>query len=101
FDVVYDRVLRPYYLLFPAMNVYIPLNCEAKVAASAQTILDRTEMSIWMQTSYMPRTRDMSASRRRLLRAWCRKVVSKATSADQHAGSAAGLPLNLDMVPRP
>ena len=42
--------------------------------SDAQSILDRTELSLWMTTDYMPRTRDMSASRRRLLRAWCRKV---------------------------
>ena len=50
------------------------LNDEEKVTKYAQAILDRTELSLWMTTSYMPRTRDMSASRRRLLRAWCRKV---------------------------
>ncbi|HEU0302196.1 MAG TPA: hypothetical protein VFR37_22255 [Longimicrobium sp.] len=77
FDVVYAKVLRTYYLLFPVMNKFIPLNSETDVQASAQDILDRTEMSIWMTTSYMPRTRDMSASRRALLRAWCWKVKPK------------------------
>ena len=75
FDVVYRRVLRTYYVLYPAMNNQaFALNDEGKVAKHAQAILDRTELSLWMTTDYMPRTRDMSASRRRLLRAWCRKV---------------------------
>jgi hypothetical protein len=74
FDVVYAKVLRTYYLLFPAMNQVFPLNREDKVTKCAKAILARTEMSLWMTTSYMPRTRDMSASRRKLLRAWCRKV---------------------------
>jgi hypothetical protein len=75
FDVLYAKVLRTYYLLFPAMNKVIPLNSEPAVAAAAQAILDRTELSLWMTTAYMPRTRDMSRSRRTLLRAWCRKVL--------------------------
>ena len=74
FDVLYRKVLRTYYVLYPAMNKVFALNDEQKVAEYAQAILDRTELSLWMTTSYMPRTRDMSASRRRLLRAWCRKV---------------------------
>lgn len=75
FAVVYAKVLRTYYLLFPAMNKVIPLNSESAVTRAAQAILDRTELPLWMTTSYMPRTRDMSSSRRKLLRAWCRKVL--------------------------
>jgi hypothetical protein len=74
FDVVYQKVLRTYYLLFPAMNQYIPLNSEEKVSENAQKILDRTDPAIWMSNGYMPKTRDMSATRRTLLQAWCRKV---------------------------
>jgi hypothetical protein len=40
----------------------------------AKAVIDATDPSIWMTTGYMPRTRDMSASRRTLLQAWCRKV---------------------------
>ncbi|HEY4084479.1 MAG TPA: hypothetical protein VGM43_01015, partial [Bryobacteraceae bacterium] len=76
FDVVYRKVLRTYYLLYPAMNQVFPLNSEKAVTAMAKGILQRTEMSLWMTTGYMPRTRDMSASRRTLLRAWCRKVAA-------------------------
>jgi hypothetical protein len=74
FDVVYQKVLRTYYLLYPAMNQVFPLNSEQAVTKCAKAILQRTEKSLWMSTGYMPRTRDMSASRRALLRAWCRKV---------------------------
>lgn len=73
-DVVYANSLRVYYLLFPAMNGYIQLNSEAAVRRRAKQIIERTELGIWMSTGYMPRTRDMSESRRNLLRAWCRKV---------------------------
>lgn len=75
FDVVYDKVLRTYYLLYPAMNNQaFPLNSEEDCQQHAQAILDRTDPAIWMSKGYMPRTRDMSASRRTLLQAWCRKV---------------------------
>jgi hypothetical protein len=76
FDVVYQHVLRTYYLLYPAMNQVFPLNSESDVAKHASAILALTEQSIWMTSGYMPRTRDMSLSRRTLLRAWCRKVLA-------------------------
>lgn len=76
FDVVYQKVLRTYYLLYPAMNQVFPLNSEQAVAKLAKAILQRTDPAIWMSSGYMPRTRDMSASRTQLLRAWCRKIIS-------------------------
>ena len=77
FDVVYAKVLRTYYLLFPAMNQVFPLNDEKKVRKMAPAILDRTSMHHWMTIKYMPRTRDLSASRKQLLQAWCRKVIAE------------------------
>jgi hypothetical protein len=76
FDVVYQKVLRTYYLLYPVMNSYIPLNSETSVAGSAGYIVQLTDptQTSWMSSDFMPRTRDMSASRRTLLHAWCRKV---------------------------
>ena len=73
FALVYEKVLRTYYLLYPAMNKYFPLNDEAKVRHAALRILARTDPALWMSPQYMPRTRDMSESRRTLLQAWCRK----------------------------
>ena len=78
FGVLYEKVLRTYYLLYPAMNQVFALNSETAVAKYAQAILDRTDQSLWMTTGYMPRTRDMSASRTQLLQAWCRKVLNAA-----------------------
>ena len=79
FDVVFQKVLRTYYLLYPAMNSVFPLNSEAHVAQRAQGILRVTDPTQWMSLSFMPRTRDMSASRRTLLHAWCRKVLREKT----------------------
>ena len=74
FDVLYEKVLRTYYLLYPVMIPFVKLNSEEDVRKNAQAILDTTESSIWMSINYMPRTRDMSSSRLKLLRAWCNKV---------------------------
>jgi hypothetical protein len=75
FEVLYEKVLRTYYLLYPVMIRYVRLNSEEDVAKNAQGILDTTERSLWMSIHYMPRTRDMSASRLKLLRAWRRKAL--------------------------
>ena len=75
FEVVYEKVLRTYYLLYPVMNQVFPLNSEAAVTANAQAILKVTDPGLWMSIRFMPRTRDLSASRRTLLQAWCRKVL--------------------------
>lgn len=75
FEVVYEKVLRTYYLLYPVMIPYVQLNSEKDVTKNAQAILQTTERAIWMLAGYMPRTRDMSASRTKLLRAWCQKVL--------------------------
>ena len=80
FDVVYQKVLRTYYLLYPVMN-FLPLNSEAAVRKSASDILDATDPTQWMSSAFMPRTRDMSASRRTLLRAWCQKVLAAPDSS--------------------
>ena len=78
FAVVFDKVLHTYYVLYPAMNAIFDLSSEAACTARAKGILARTDPSIWMSINYMPRTRDMSASRRTLLQAWCRKVLGTA-----------------------
>jgi hypothetical protein len=77
FEMLYEKVLRTYYLLYPVMIQYVRLNSEQDVAKNAQAILNTTERSLWMSLYYMPRTRDMSASRTKLLRAWCRKVLQQ------------------------
>ncbi|MGB9180557.1 MAG: hypothetical protein WCB68_15090 [Pyrinomonadaceae bacterium] len=75
FEVLYEKVLRTYYLLYPVMIPFVQLNSEQDVAKNAKAILQVTDPSLWMSNDYMPRTRDMSASRTRLLQAWCQKVL--------------------------
>lgn len=82
FDVVYQKSLRTYYLLYPVMKQYIVLNDESAVAQNASQILSATSTTPanWMSSNYMPRTRDMSNSRRILLRAWCRAVLGSSAT---------------------
>src|SRR5262249_39356402 len=56
FEVVYQKVLRTYYLLYPIMNKIFPLNSEAHVRANAKDILRVTEPGLWMSKHFMPRT---------------------------------------------
>jgi hypothetical protein len=76
FGVLYEKVLRTYYLLYPVMIPFVQLNSEHDVAKNARAILQVTDPSIWMTAGYMPRTHDMSRTRTTLLQAWCRKVLS-------------------------
>jgi hypothetical protein len=77
FDVLFREVLHNYYLLYPAMNQLIPLNDPQQWAdpEMAGRMMQRTQQSWWDRAEYMPRTRDLSRSRRQLLHAWCLKFL--------------------------
>jgi hypothetical protein len=75
FPLVYQEVFRYYHLLHPAMNQKLDLGDEQAVTAAAETLLRRTDPGNWRRARYMPRTRDLSAGKRRLLERWCRKVL--------------------------
>jgi len=75
FEVIYTEVLRNYYLLYPAMNQRIPLNDpdEWTSADMARRLKQHVSLSYWNTGMAMPRTRDLSQSRRDLITAWCNK----------------------------
>ncbi len=77
FDILYQKVLQNYYLLYPAMSKHVPLNNEAywNGPDMARRMYQRIQRSMWPETQYMPRTRDLSESRRKLLQAWCLRVM--------------------------
>ena len=77
FAYVYANVLQTYYLLFPAMDPFIPLNSEQSVNQNAQNILAAIDPATWLTPEFMPRTRDMSESRRTLLAAYCNMVLAQ------------------------
>ena len=83
-EVLYNKVLRNYYLLYPAMNEVKPLN-DAKVwqdPVMAGILKQYVDESFWMKYTYMPRTRDLSSSRRKLIQAWCNKIIKKSKGKD-------------------
>jgi hypothetical protein len=78
FGVIYEYVFRNYFLLFPAMSKVLPLNDpqEWMTADVARRVLNRISPQQWPNYEYMPRTRDLSQSRRVLLEAWARKIIA-------------------------
>lgn len=82
FDVIYDEVLRNYYLLYPAMSLRVPLNNPQywEDPEMANRLATRISMPFWGKAEAMPRTRDLSDSRRKLLTAWCLKIIKDGTN---------------------
>ncbi|MDB4947919.1 MAG: hypothetical protein JWM27_568 [Gemmatimonadetes bacterium] len=78
-DVIYREVLRTFYLLYPAMSLRVPLNDpdQWRGGEMAGRMFQRTQAKWWAKAEYMPRTRDLSASRRRLLQGWCMKFMGE------------------------
>lgn len=77
FQVIFENVFRNYYLLYPAMNLQVPLNDPEYWAdpVMARLLMQRVQRAWWNRAEYMPRTRDLSDSRRTLIEAWCRKII--------------------------
>lgn len=79
FEVIYDLVLRNYYLLYPAMSKVVKLNDPLmwEDATMARELMNRLSLPAWPTAISMPRTRDLSDSRRKLLTAWCLKIINR------------------------
>lgn len=72
-EFVYNEVLRTYYILYPAMSLYFPLNSEQSVKAMGPQILERMAPQAFLTTGYMPISRSLSPGRVELLRRWLSK----------------------------
>jgi hypothetical protein len=70
--LVYEQVLRYYYIIFPAMSQRIPLNRPdiLTLPALAQQIKARMDDALFGSTHYMPITRSMSPGKKKLLFAY-------------------------------
>jgi hypothetical protein len=73
-DFLYNNVLRYYNLIFPAMGLHVPF-VESIWQDLAARIYERADISSWATVSAMPRTRDLSETRRQLLQAWCKQYM--------------------------
>lgn len=77
---VYQHVFRYYALILPAMSKRLNMTAESGTAwatpTAAQYLLKTTDPDLWDHWAYMPRTRDLSSTRRELLRKFCRNVLA-------------------------
>lgn len=77
FDVLYAEVFRNYYLLYPAMSQIIPMNDPNQwIGPTCFTLLDRVSEPVWDTFNCMPRTRDLSQTRRWLVQAYAKKYAT-------------------------
>lgn len=83
FQVIYDLVLRNYYLLYPAMSKVVKLNDPLmwEDATMTRELMNRISLPAWPTSIAMPRTRDLSETRRKLLTAWCLKIINRKPSS--------------------
>ncbi len=80
YQVLYEKILKNYYLLYPAMNQQLSFreekNWNNRFAASAMK--DRIDLKNWNRAEYMPPTRDMSEGARKLIQTWCDSIINGA-----------------------
>ena len=75
-ELVYDKVLRYYYRMYPTMDLHMRLNDKDALATRANMIQMMIDASAWPSTLYMPVTRELSNGKRRLLQRWCARVLA-------------------------
>jgi hypothetical protein len=79
FDYVYEHVFRYYDLITPAMSVAMDLTDPTiwQTPTAARYLLLTTSLELWASWQFMPRTRDLSRSRRELLRRFCELSLTR------------------------
>jgi hypothetical protein len=70
FPLIYQEVLRYYHVVYPAMTRHFSLADEGDVIANADGIRGVMAPAMHDKWAYMPRTREMSAGKRKLLFRW-------------------------------
>jgi len=74
FQALYDEVFQSYYMMFPGMTQVQSLSyhneANWKQPWLAGALKQRVDLSNWMKTSYMPRSRTISSAQRKLIQSW-------------------------------
>ena len=87
YPTIYRKVLRYYALILPAMSKRLNMSEGSESVwvspTAARYLLRTTDVNMWERWAYMPRTRDLSATRRALLHRFCHKVLAE--SAELHS----------------
>jgi len=74
-EVVYEEVFKLYDVVYPAMSQIHPWKKEVwNNGTMAGLVLQRTDLSIWNDILYMPKSRELSGAQRELLKAWANYV---------------------------
>ncbi len=76
---VYEKVLRDWDALAPAMDNWLRLGDEEQCRAYAPLIRELTSRARFDDFRYMPVTRDLSRGQRTLLHRWCEAVTAGTT----------------------
>lgn len=77
YEVVYENVFKLYDVVYPIMAHVHPFTKQVwNDGTMAGKVLERTDMSLWNNIDYMPRSRELSASQRALLEAWANYLNS-------------------------
>lgn len=78
-EFIYQQVFRYYDLITPAMSVAMDLKDPTiwQTPTAARYLLLTTSLELWGSWQFMPRTRDLSHSRRELLRRYCQLVLTR------------------------
>lgn len=77
FGVIYEKIFRNYFMLYPVMSQMVPMNDPQEWANPnmCRKLLERINSQDWLSYQYMPRTRDLSRSRTELLTAFANAVI--------------------------
>jgi hypothetical protein len=85
YATIYQHVLRYYALILPAMAKRLEMTANAEdlwmSPTAARYLLRTTSLDLWNHWAYMPRTRDLSETRRELLRRFCCQIIEAAEAA--------------------
>jgi hypothetical protein len=79
-ELIYDKVFRYHYLVYPGMNKHLDLSDPSiwTTPTAAQYMLKRSSKEYWWDYYYMPRSRDLSDGKRELLQRWLRTLIPAA-----------------------
>lgn len=79
FGVIYNEIFKLYDVVYPIMALKHPfVETEWNNGTMAGAVLQRTDPKFWNNIIYMPRSREISESQRKLLKAWADQLLNKA-----------------------
>lgn len=77
FSVVYEEIFKLYDIVYPIMALKHPfVEAEWNNGTMAGAVLQRTDPKFWNNIIYMPRSRELSSSQRKLLQAWANHILN-------------------------